>query len=109
MDALCWRRLCTAFGEKSNDLCSAIAAFAKRICTLYVDPLSLVAYTSCPLVQLDKRPGVCPVGIGEVVRGVVGKVVMKVIKRDIQEAVGCIQLNAGQDAGCEAAVHGTSF
>ena len=30
---------------------------------------------------------------------------MKVIKRDIQEAVGCFQLCAGQDAGCEAAVH----
>ena len=38
MDALCWRQLCTAFGEKSNNLCSAIAAFAKRICTSYVDP-----------------------------------------------------------------------
>ena len=32
MDALCWRCLCTctAFGEKSNELCSAIAAFAKK-------------------------------------------------------------------------------
>ena len=105
MDALCWRRLCTAFVEKSNDLCSAIAAFAKIICTFYVDPLSLLAYTSYRLVQLDKRLGVRPVGIGEVVCRVVGKVAMKVIKRDIQEAVGCIQLCAGQDAGCETAVH----
>ena len=31
MDALCWRHLCNAFGEKSNELCSAIAGFAKRI------------------------------------------------------------------------------
>ena len=53
MDALCWRRLCTAFGEKSNRLCSAIAAFAKRICTTYVDPSSLKAYTSCHLVPLE--------------------------------------------------------
>ena len=30
MDAFCWRRLYTAFGEKSNELCSAIAAFAKK-------------------------------------------------------------------------------
>ena len=36
MDALFRRRLCTAFGEKSNHLCSAIAALAKRICTTYV-------------------------------------------------------------------------
>ena len=80
MDALCWRRLCTAFGEKSNELCSAIAAFAKRICTTYVDPVSLKAYTSCRLVPLDKCPGVRPVGIGEVVRRIVGKTVMKVVK-----------------------------
>ena len=30
---------------------------------------------------------------------------MKVVKRDLQEAVGSVQLCAGQDAGCEAAVH----
>ena len=99
MDALCWRRLCTAFGEKSNELCSA------RICTTYVDPTSLKAYTSCRLVPLDKCPGVRPVRIGEVVGRIVGKAVMKVVKQDLQEAVGSIQLCAGQDAGCEAAVH----
>ena len=26
VDAMCWRRYCTAFGQKSNDLCSALAA-----------------------------------------------------------------------------------
>ena len=88
MDALCLRQLCTAFGEKYNDLCSAIAVFAKRICTSRVDPLSLVAYNSCLLFPLDKRPGIHPVGIGEVVCKVVREVVMKVIKRDIQEAIG---------------------
>ena len=105
MDALTWRRLCTAFGEKSNELCSAIAAFAKRICTTYVDPSNLIAYTSCRLVPLDKCPGVRPVGIGEVVRRIVGKVVMKVVKQNIQEIIGSIQLCAGQNAGCEAAFH----
>ena len=95
MDALCWRRLCTAFGEKSNELCSAVATFARRICTTYVDPKTLRAYTSCRLVPLDKCPGVRPVGIGEVVRRIVGKAVMKVVKRDLQEAIGSIQLCAG--------------
>ena len=105
MDAFCWRPLYTAFGEKSNELCSAIAAFGKRICSIYVDPSSLMAYTSCRLVPLDKCPGVRPVGIGEVVRRIVGKAVMKVVKRDLQEAIGSVQLCAGQEAGCEAAVH----
>ena len=30
---------------------------------------------------------------------------MKVVKYDLQDAVGTIQLCAGEDAGCEAAVH----
>ena len=28
LDALSWRRSCTAFGQKSNDLCAALAAVA---------------------------------------------------------------------------------
>ena len=29
VDAMSWRRFCTAFGQKSNDLCSALAAAAR--------------------------------------------------------------------------------
>ena len=42
---------------------------------------------------------------GEVVRRIVRKAVMKVVKWDLQEAIGSIQQCAGHDAGCEAAVH----
>ena len=105
VDAMCWRRLCTAFGQKSNDLCSALAAVARRICTTYIDPSGLMAYTSCRLIPLDKCPGVRPIGIGEVVRRIIGKSVMQTIKHNLQDAVGSLQLCAGQDAGCEAAFH----
>ena len=44
-------------------------------------------------------------GIGEVARRIVGKAVMKVVKLDLQQAIGSIQLCAGKDAGCEATVH----
>ena len=105
LDALSWRRLCTAFGQKSNDRCAALAAVARRISTTYIDPSALQAYTSCRLIPLDKCPGVRPIGIGEVVRRIIGKAVMKIVKYDLQEAVGATQLCAGQEAGCEAAVH----
>ena len=105
LDALQWRRLCTAFGQKSNDLCAALAAVARRISTTLIDPSMLLAYTSCRLIPLDKCPGVRPIGIGEVVRRIIGKAVMRVVKHDLQKAVGSIQLCAGHDAGCEAAVH----
>ena len=90
---------------KSNDLCSALAAFARRICTTYLDPSGLMAYTACRLIPLDKYPGVRPIGIGEVVRRIIGKAIMKTTKCFLRNAVGCIQLCAGHDAGCEAAVH----
>ena len=104
-DAMLWRRFCTAFGMKSNDLCSALAACARRICTTYMDPSGLMAYTACRLIPLDKCPGVRPIGIGEVVRRIIGKAIMKTTKCFLRNAVGCIQLCAGHDAGCEAAVH----
>ena len=103
-----WRRFCTAFGQKSNDLCSALAALARRICTTYVDPSSLMAYTACRLIPLNKCPGVRPIGIGEVVCRIIGKAALKTTKQDLQNAVGSLQLCAGQDAGCEAAVHAMS-
>ena len=54
---------------------------------------------------LDKCPGVQPIGVGEVVRRIVGKAVLATVKMDILETAGPLQLGAGQDAGCEAAIH----
>ena len=57
----------------------------------------------CRLIALDKCPGVRP---GEVVRRIIGKAVLATVKMDILEAAGPLQLVcAGQDTGCEAAIH----
>ena len=64
-----------------------------------------MAYTACRLIPLNKCPGVRPIGIGEVVRRIIWKAALKTTKQDLQNAVGSLQLCAGQDAGCEAAVH----
>ena len=105
LDAFSWRRLCTLFGQKSNDPCSPLAVVVRRISTSFIDSSTLLAYTSCRLIAVDKCPGVRPIGIGEVVRRIIGKAVMRIVKYDLQHVVGAIQLCAGQDAGCEAAVH----
>ena len=105
MDATAWRRMCTAFDSASDDLCDALAACARRIASTYVDPASLEAYTACRLVPLDKQPGVRPIGIGEVVRRIVGKAIMRVVGPAIEMATGCLQLCGGQDCGIEAAIH----
>ena len=105
IDAAAWRRLCTGFHRASEDLCSAVAAAAKRLCTTFVDPTGVSAFTACRLIPLDKRPGVRPIGVCEVVRRIIGKAVMSVIGQDVLKAAGPLQLCAGQEAGCEAAVH----
>ena len=65
----------------------------------------LSAFVACRLIALDKCPGVRPIGVGEVVRRIVGKAVFAIVKMDILETAGSLQLCTGQDAGCEAVIH----
>ena len=57
------------------------------------------------MIAIDKCPGVRPVGIGETVRRIIGRAILSVLKENILEAAGPLQLCAGQEAGCEAAIH----
>ena len=63
------------------------------------------AFLACRLISLDKNPGLRPIGVGEVLRRIAGKVVMKVMKKDINKVAGCLQLCEGQEAGWEASIH----
>ena len=108
LDAFVWRRLCSSFKSASNDLCQAIAATAKRICTSDLHPDDISAFVACRLIPLDKCPGVRPIGIGEVPRRIVAKAVLSLFQLDVQDAAGPLQLCAGQDGGCEAAIHAMS-
>ena len=63
------------------------------------------AFLACRLIPLDKNPGLRPIGVGEVLRRIAGKVVIKVVKEDVRKAAGDLQLYRGHEAGGEAAVH----
>ena len=54
---------------------------------------------------MKRIPRLRPIGVGEVLRKIVGKVVMKVFRPNIQKAAGSLQVCAGQSGWCEAAVH----
>ena len=105
VDAYAWRRFCSSFQGASIDLCNALATVAKRLCTVNVHPDGLDAFVACRLIPLDKNPGVRPIGIGEVPRRIIAKVVLKTVSDDVQAAAGPLQTCAGHEAGCEAAVH----
>ncbi len=105
IDAAGWRRLLVSFHRESKDLCLAVAEFARRLCTDYVDPKGIRAYVACRLIPLNKNPGVRPIGVGEVLRRIVGKVIMTVVGDDVLTATGTLQLCAGHEAGAEAAIH----
>ena len=103
VDALGWRRLCTSFRTASSDFCHSLASVARRISTSFIDPDALQPLLNCRLIALDKNPGVRPIGIGETSRRIIAKAVLYVVKQDVMDAAGCLQLCAGQRAGCEAA------
>ena len=105
IDAAWWRRFCTAFHRDSNYLCAAIAAAGRRLGTEYVDPGPLKAFLASRLIPLDKLLGVRPIGVCEVVRRILEKALMDVVRLDVLEATGPLQLSRGQQSGCEAAIH----
>ena len=97
--------VCRKHKNESRDLRQQVALFARKISTTIIDPLALEPYVSCRLIPLKKNPAVRPIGIGEVLRRVVGKAIGWVLKTEIQEAAGPLQASTGLKGGSEAAIH----
>ena len=105
LDAYAWRRLASSFNSTSVELCNALAAVSRRLCSEDVHSDAISAFVASRLIPLDKSPGVRPIGIGDVVRRIIGKAVLMVLKNEIQDACGPLQVCVGHPAGCEAAIH----
>ena len=75
------------------------------MCTTYVDPRGITPLTASRLVALHKCPGVQQIGVGETYHRIIDKAILAVIKYDILEAAGALQLCAGHEAGSEATIH----
>ena len=108
LDADFWSKiLCNSiFGNVSDDLCHALAFLARMLCSEeLVDPKSIERLVACRLIPLDKSPGIRPIGVGEVLRRIIGKAILTVLKSDILNVTGCQQLCAGLESECKVAVH----
>ena len=108
VDANGFKRIltCKSFKKSSANLCDALATMTRKLCTEYIDPRTIEPILANRLIPLDKGEGaVRPIGVGEVIRRVIGKCVMKVTKEDVLDASGSLQVCAGLRSGSEAAVH----
>ena len=58
-----------------------------------------MTFVACKLIPLDKKPGVRPIGVGNVPRKIIAnlKAVLHVIGIDIQLAAGALQTCAGHE------------
>ena len=78
---------CKYFKKASTGLCDAIAGLAKKLCTEFIDPLTIEAILANRPISLHKGNGeVRPIGVGDVNRRIIGKCVTKVTKQDIVDA-----------------------
>ena len=69
----------------------------RKLCTEYIDPQTIEPLLANRPMPLDKGEGaVHPIGVGEVIRRVVGKCIMKVTKEDVVDTSGSLQVCAGQ-------------
>ena len=100
-----WHKLISSHKDTSASLATAVSLTAQRLVTEYVDPEGIEALLANRGIAIDKCPGLRPVGVGEIVRRVIGKAVMEITGKSVQESVGSLQLCAGHPVGVEAAIH----
>ena len=81
-----------------------LAVLAKKLATKIIDPYCIDSFVACKLIPLNKNPGVRPIGVGEIIRRIIGKAIEWVLKSDIQKAAGPLQVSTGVQ-GAEAAIH----
>ena len=107
MDTDGWKRKLpsNSFGSCATDLCKATAEVVKTISSKSDTSNSLEAFLASRLISLNKNPGLRPIGVDEVLRRIVGKALVSAVREDIVKSVGSLQVCAGQETGCEAAIH----
>jgi hypothetical protein len=107
MDADAYRRILVSknFNLEGKALREEVALLARNLSTKSYHPDLLESYVASRLIPLDKLPGERPIGVGEVLRRIIGKMVVRNATEEIKEAAGPLQTCAGQGAGAEAAIH----
>ena len=77
---------------------NAVATLTRKLATTPCQHTQ--ALSANRLIPAKKQPDGCrPIGIGEVLRRIIGKCINEVVNEDVKTAVGNLQVCAGQRAG----------
>ena len=93
------------FKAEAKNLKEQIALLARTLASTFVDSHLIDLLITFRLIPLSKNLSVRLIGIGEVLRRVIGKTINWVLKDDMQEATGLLHTATGLKAGAEAAIH----
>ena len=102
MDLRNWLLRFGCASEEFRVVVASLADWLAKSSPLWAAYRALIA---CRLIALDKRPGVLPVGIGEMLRQPLAKFVTRAAGYQAKTACGNLQLCAGLKAGIEGATH----
>ena len=105
LDANEWRRILTHFGQQSVEISKTIAKIAKKIGHRRTKSRTNGTILRMQIKPLDKNPGVRPIGIGEVMRRIIGRTITKCLKNELMSLGSNYQLCLGQKSGNEYAIH----
>ena len=93
------------FEVSSGRLRKRIASMVEWLANEYSPWAAYRAMTWSKLVGLDKWPGVRPIGIGDIIRRLLCKVMLIVMGKEATRACGTDQLCSGLEAGIEGGIH----
>ena len=93
------------YKHEGKELREQIALLARKLATTVIDTDTIDALVCCNLIPLNKNPGVRPIGVGEILRRIIGKAIGWTLKSDVQTAAGPLQVATGVESGAEAAIH----
>ena len=98
MSSLQWQDFLLRYGKSSEKLPDKIASLARWLANNIIDWKNINALMASRLIALDKAPG-----FGEVLRHILGKLMVLVTGPDVEEVCGIDQLSSGITAGIEGA------
>ena len=108
MEERCW--LSTVMAQKHWFAESFHTEVMEELCIKKIElnsdtkETSREAFLAFRPIPLNENPGLRPIWIGEVLRGIAGKVMMQIVKKYFIKAAGRLRLCTGQ-GGNEPAVH----